>query len=369
VASSLEDAESIPPRHSRRRCSDCETPCRLTKKNRDAMYAKQQRGKRHQLALVMIACCIAAPRTFAQAGHAGFHLRIGLILPAGGTEAARSASIARGVRLGAAEANQTAALFGDHVDLLEAAGSGTGAIAAAKRLLAAGQVEILVGTTASDADAISRFAESRRVIFLDAASRSQALRSLCRRYTFFVEATDAMYANAARLGERRASGSADSRGRAPIGQNDSVVLWSPALERFGASQLNQRFMTRYGVGMDGRAWAGWAAVKIAADAALRTTSVQPARLLAYLESPTTEFDGHKGWQLTFRSADHQLRQPLYMVVAQARGGSTSPVVRDVPELHALPEQAGAENGPRPSDRVLDALIASPDARSCKRGGG
>ena len=99
--------------------------------------------------------------------------------------------------------------------------------------------------------------------------------------------------------------------------------------------------------MDGSAWAGWVAVKIAAEAALRARSVRPTALLAYLESQSTSFDGHKGWPLSFRSTDHQLRQPLYVVAPspKAREGT-----QDIPALGAL--AAGGAN----ANQLLDALM-------------
>ena len=41
------------------------------------------------------------------------------------------------------------------------------------------------------------------------------------------------------------------------------MLWDASLERFGATQLNDRYRRRFGVGMDGPAWAGWFAAKLA----------------------------------------------------------------------------------------------------------
>jgi hypothetical protein len=115
--------------------------------------------------------------------------------------------------------------------------------------------------------------------------------------------------------------------------------------------------------MDGFAWAGWAAVKIATEAALRTRSTSPAKLLAYLESPTTQFDGHKGWSLKFRPADHQLRQPLYIAMISGAGGYR---YSDVPELRDDSSLGGAANpGARTPYGMLDSLLASPDSRTCK----
>jgi hypothetical protein len=290
------------------------------------------------------------------------HLRIGLVNPGTAGESAGAASVARGVRLGASESRQTAALFGDDVELYEENGDGGAALTGAERLLSRRKVQILIGASPADADALSRFAESQRVVFVNAGSRLQSLRAACRRYTFHIEATDAMYENvrAQRHQSTGAITAASARTTADP-ERDSVALWGPTLERFGASQLNARYRDRYHIGMDGNAWAGWAAVKIAAEAALRTRSTSPARILAYLESPTTQFDGHKGWPLTFRLADHQLRQPLYVVTSE----SGDIRFRDVPELRAVSANGEDDAAAPATDRILDLLVAAPEARACK----
>jgi hypothetical protein len=307
--------------------------------------------------LCSIACAVPISGS-TQQPQKHIQLRIGLITT-GGAEASGGASIARGVRLGAAESRQTAQLFGDDVLLFEAAGAGATAVAAADRLVSSNKIEILIGTSGVDAEALSRFSERHHIIFFDAASRAQSLRSVCNRYTFHVEATDAMYASAAKRGNLAGSPVHSSFGA----RTDSIVLWSSVLERFGASQINDRYRDKYASGMDGDAWAGWAAVKFGAEAALRARSASAGQLLAYLESPATQFDGHKGWPLTFRLSDHQLRQPLYMVSAPS-DGTTKPAVRDIPDLRAhLASNSSTDRVGRASDRILDSLMAS-DARAC-----
>jgi hypothetical protein len=116
--------------------------------------------------------------------------------------------------------------------------------------------------------------------------------------------------------------------------------------------------------MDGGAWAGWVSVKIASESALRSGSSAASRLLSYLEARGTSFDGHKGWPLTFRIADHQLRQPLYV----ASHESTDPhreTFRDVPELRASMAQ-GTPGGEAQLDRSLDRLIPAPSTGGCVR---
>ena len=153
-----------------------------------------------------------------------------------------------------------------------------------------------------------------------------------------------MYANAGR--------GRDARSRA----GDSTVLWLGSLEKYGASQINDRFFKNYHVTMDGSAWAGWIAVKIVAEAALRAQSTRSAALLSYLEATSTTFDGHKGWPLSFRAGDHQLRQPLYVVARSPEKAQRG--FRDIPQLSSL-SVAGAN-----ANQLLDQLM--PRTASCVR---
>jgi ABC-type branched-subunit amino acid transport system substrate-binding protein len=331
------------------------------------MYATLQKTIVRSLTL---SCALIIVPSLCAHGQESTHsqLRIGLVTPADAALSLDAQSVARGVRLGAAEAKQTATLFGDDVELYQATGSGeSGATSAAERLLSARQIQVLIGTSAQDADALSQFAESHHILFLNVASRSPALRTACRRYSFDVEATDAMYANAARIAGAASSSSLVPRVAHAAGSlTDSVVLWGPSLERFGASQLNGRYRDKYRMGMDGSAWAGWAAVKIASEAALRARSTAPAKLVEYLESSTSQFDGHKGWPLSFRRADHQLRQPLYIVTRTAsKAVGRAQVLRDVPELRAISAAPTAEGGARDQEQLLDRLLSAPGAGACR----
>jgi len=285
---------------------------------------------------------LLAPCLSAQSAPA---LRIGLITR--GNSLATAASIEHGVRLGAAEAEQTAALFGGDVVLFEQPAGGN-AERSAEKLLGTSKVQILIGLAAQDADVLSRFAESHRVVFFNVVSRAPALRAACRRYTFHVEAGDSMYANA--LMSARSPG------------NAHVALWSPSLSRYGASQINDRYRVKYDTPMDAGAWAGWVAVKIASEAALRARSSNPAAILSYLEAPTTTFDGHKGWPLSFRRTDHQLRQPLYVVSGGSTGARAN--VRDIPELRTI---AGGSSAPANAEQALDALMAKSAPRCAWQG--
>ena len=107
--------------------------------------------------------------------------------------------------------------------------------------------------------------------------------------------------------------------------------------------------------MDGAAWAGWMAVKVLWEASLRARTVEAAGIRAYLERESTQFDGHKGWPLSFRAWDHQLRQPLYLVSADGAR-----------VLGEVPERRGDD---APSRELLDRIGADAAASACRMGGG
>jgi len=284
-------------------------------------------------------------------------LRIGLLTAVGANP--YSASVERGVRLGAGEARQTANLFGNDVQLYEET-AGNDALASAELLSSRRKVQVLIGSSPTDVDALSKFAEQHHILFFNVASRANSLRAACRRYTFHVEGSEGMYANAALPGGTSTGFSARTSSR---DGKDSVVLWGSTLERYGAVQINDRYRAKYAMGMDGAAWAGWAAIKIASEAALRARSSEPARMLAFLENPGTTFDGHKGWPLSFRIVDHQLRQPMY-VISRSASKPGEPSLREVPDLRASSPGAGRDESAQ-LNQALDRLIASPTAPRCR----
>lgn len=284
-------------------------------------------------------------------------LRIGIVTPITTLTPAEKSTL-EGIRLGATEAAQTARLFGSGVEMFETNGNGRdrGALHAAQFLSSTRKVQVLIAVAPGDVDGVAKLAEDHHLVFLNVAARGTEVRSACRRHSFHVEASDLMYSNAARqfAADRRAQANPSAAA------TGSVALWDSHLERFGASQLNDRYAAAAKRAMDGPAWAGWAAVKIVSEAALRAGSSDPTRIIAYLETPTTQFDGHKGWPLSFRLADHQLRQPLYIVVpTSAAAAATSPRIVDVPDLRSV-STAGADD--RATINALDRLSAGSPVR-------
>jgi ABC-type branched-subunit amino acid transport system substrate-binding protein len=238
-----------------------------------------------------------------------------------------AASAARGVTLGVEEAARTGQLVGRRIELVT-----VDSVEAAAGLRGDARASALIGGfDDTQCEALVKLAHRTGVLMMNVGCRADGWRAeACARNVFHVEASESMYADA--LAARGEDGEVAA----------SAALWHPSLERFGAAQLNDRFRARFGGEMDGPAWAGWMGVKVLWEASLRTRTTDSRRLRAYMESGRTEFDGHKGWPLSFREWNHQLRQPLYLV-----GGPSSRVVGETPT-----RRAGEESSSR---GLLDVL--------------
>lgn len=75
--------------------------------------------------------------------------------------------------------------------------------------------------------------------------------------------------------------------------------WDPEGSRFGAAQLNARYRSAYDAPMTAEAWAGWFAVKVLWESALRARDATPQAIQEYLQSSRAAFDGHLGRPLRF----------------------------------------------------------------------
>ncbi len=100
-----------------------------------------------------------------------------------------------------------------------------------------------------------------------------------------------------------------------------VAGWHPDLEQFSARELNARFRRRFGAPMTELGWSAWAALKLIGEAVVRGQAHDAAGLMAFVES-SPPFDGHKGFPLTFRRWDQQLRQPLCLMGTGASADRT-----------------------------------------------
>lgn len=84
------------------------------------------------------------------------------------------------------------------------------------------------------------------------------------------------------------------------------IEWDSKGEKFGAAQLNARYQAAYSRPMTSDAWAGWFAVKVLWEAAVRSQSAEPRSIQEYLQSPRATFDGHLGRPLRFDPETHRL---------------------------------------------------------------
>jgi hypothetical protein len=92
-----------------------------------------------------------------------------------------------------------------------------------------------------------------------------------------------------------------------------VADWHSGLMKFGAEELNVRFLRRFGQPMDERSWHGWVAMKCAVELALRYPGGDPRERINDLR-----LDGHKGMMLSFDPQERHLIQPVYVVDAQGK---------------------------------------------------
>ncbi len=205
-----------------------------------------------------------------------------------------------GVELGIDEAARAATLLGGSATLAAAVDG----VDAARALMGREQLSAIVCLASADEVAdLATAAVRHRVAVFNTLATSDALRNeRCSRAAFHIAPSDAMLAGV----RRRSDGTVSPEAA------DAVRLWDPELERYGARQLNDRFVARFRRPMDSLAWAGWFAVKAAWEGSQRARSPDGASIGTYLEQDSTRFDGHKGVPLSFRPWDHQLRQPLYV---------------------------------------------------------
>ena len=88
-----------------------------------------------------------------------------------------------------------------------------------------------------------------------------------------------------------------------------VVAWHPSLTRYGARQLRDRYLGRFGREMSHAAWLGWFAVKTVWESAARMRGALDEGLGERIRAG--RYDGHKGRALAFEG--NELTQPLYVV--------------------------------------------------------
>jgi ABC transporter substrate binding protein (PQQ-dependent alcohol dehydrogenase system) len=99
--------------------------------------------------------------------------------------------------------------------------------------------------------------------------------------------------------------------------------WHPALERYGAPQLNQRYQAMRGIegeliGMSDSEFATWAAVKYVTNTlGTQHLATEHLDLRALFTDPEGRVDLYKGTRGSFRVWNQQLRQPMLLAAESA----------------------------------------------------
>ena len=108
------------------------------------------------------------------------------------------------------------------------------------------------------------------------------------------------------------------RPRPVVGAEGLVATgWHWSWERNGAPQLNSRFERKAKARMGEAGWAAWMAAKTVVEAMQRTGGADFGKIRDYLLGPKITIDGFKGHRLSFRSWNHQLRQPMLLATHNA----------------------------------------------------
>lgn len=106
--------------------------------------------------------------------------------------------------------------------------------------------------------------------------------------------------------------------RPVIGTQGLVATsWHRTHEQWGATQIQNRFKERAGRWMEEQDYGAYLAVRAIGEAATRAKSNELKPIKEYLLSEQFALQGYKGTSLSFRSWDHQLRQPVLLAASRS----------------------------------------------------
>ena len=105
----------------------------------------------------------------------------------------------------------------------------------------------------------------------------------------------------------------------PVAGTQGLVpaAWAHAMDEYASTQLQTRFKRMAGRAMVVRDYGAWLAVRAIGEAATRSFSADPGKIIAYLHSPAFSMSGYKGPELSFRAWDGQLRQPVLLADSES----------------------------------------------------
>ena len=111
----------------------------------------------------------------------------------------------------------------------------------------------------------------------------------------------------------------------PVAGTQGLIAtpWHRAHESWGAVQLQRRFEKLADRWMTPRDFGAWIAVRSLGEAAARTGSVEREAITDYMLSDEFELAGYLGFPVSYRTWNHQLRQPI-LVTGPRMVASVSP---------------------------------------------
>ena len=100
----------------------------------------------------------------------------------------------------------------------------------------------------------------------------------------------------------------------PVAGSAGLVptTWDAAFDQWGAVQLQNRFTKKFQRSMTAHDIQVWTAVRMVGEAASRTGSGDPGKMLAYMKGADFSVAAFKGQKLTIRDWNLQLRQPILL---------------------------------------------------------
>ncbi len=96
-----------------------------------------------------------------------------------------------------------------------------------------------------------------------------------------------------------------------------ATAWHKTHEQWGATQIQNRFKEKAGRWMEEEDYGAYLAVRAIGEAATRTKSNELKAIKDYLLGDQFALQGYKGTPLSFRSWDHQLRQPVLLAAPRS----------------------------------------------------
>jgi ABC transporter substrate binding protein (PQQ-dependent alcohol dehydrogenase system) len=100
-------------------------------------------------------------------------------------------------------------------------------------------------------------------------------------------------------------------------QGLTATSWHRTHEQWGAVQIQNRFKDKAGRWMDEQDYGAYLAARSIGEAATRTKASDLTKIKDYLLGDQFALQGYKGTALSFRSWDHQLRQPLLLAAPRS----------------------------------------------------